>query len=133
MNIKKRKEIVNAIFQFIKFGIVGASNTVISLVIYYVLIYFTVNYIVANTLGFIVSVLNAFYWNNKYVFKKTKSNNFNALIKSFVCYGSTFLLSTVLLIIMVKYLKISEIIAPIINLIITIPLNFMLNKFWTFK
>jgi putative flippase GtrA len=34
---------------------------------------------------------------------------------------------------MVNYLNISEFIAPILNLIITIPLNFLLNKFWAFR
>ncbi len=119
--------------QFIKFGIVGVANTLISLLTYYILVYFKINYIIANTIGFIVSVINAYYWNNKFVFKKSDSSNFKAIIKTFISYGTTFVLSTILLIVMVDYLEISEIIAPIINLIITIPLNFLLNKFWTFK
>ena len=55
------------------------------------------------------------------------------MIKTFASYGTTFVLSTILLVIMVDYLKISNIIAPVLNLIITIPLNFLLNKFWAFK
>ncbi|AGF59157.1 putative flippase GtrA [Clostridium saccharoperbutylacetonicum] len=121
------------IIQFIKFGIVGASNTLISLLIYYVLIYFKVNYIVANTIGFIVSVLNAYYWNNRYVFKKSNKGNLKPMIKTFVSYGTTFVFSTILLVVMVDHLNLSNIIAPILNLIITIPLNFILNKFWAFK
>lgn len=131
--INNRKDLLKLIIQFIKFGIVGVSNTLISLGIYYILIYFNVNYIVANTIGFIVSVLNAYYWNNKYVFNKSEESNLKPLIKTFASYGLTFILSTVLLIIMVDYLNISQMIAPIVNLIITIPLNFLLNKFWAFK
>lgn len=121
--------------QFIKFGIVGLSNTIISFAVYYILLYIGVNYIIANTMGFIISVLNAYYWNNKYVFKSKgdKKSSMKKLIKTFASYGSTFILSTVLLVVMVDYLNISEIIAPVINLIITIPLNFLLNKFWAFK
>lgn len=122
-----------SIIQFIKFGIVGCSNTLISLAIYYVLIYFHINYIVANTVGFIVSVLNAYYWNKRFVFKVDKEKDMKALIRTFVSYGSTFILSTLLLFIMVNQLGISEILVPIINLMITIPLNFVLNKFWAFK
>ena len=128
-----KEEFWNVIKQFIKFGIVGVSNTLISLLIYYVLIYFKINYIVANTIGFIVSVLNAYYWNNRYVFKKNNEGNLRPMIKTFVSYGTTFVLSTMLLVVMVDYLNISNIIAPILNLIITIPLNFLLNKFWAFK
>lgn len=129
----RKQDFGKIIIQFIKFGIVGVSNTLISLLIYYVLIYFNINYVIANTIGFVVSVLNAYYWNNKYVFNKSDKGNLKPLIKTFTSYGITFVLSTVLLIIMVDYLNISQILAPILNLIITIPLNFMLNKFWAFK
>ncbi|MBE6023223.1 MAG: GtrA family protein [Cellulosilyticum sp.] len=126
-------DIILLIKQFIKFGIVGISNTSISLGIYYILVYLGSNYILANTTGFIVSVINAYYWNNKVVFKKGNLKDVKALLKTFTSYGLTFILSTLLLFIMVNYLHISELIAPVINLIITIPLNFLLNKFWAFK
>lgn len=129
----KKKDSVKIIIQFIKFGMVGVSNTLISLLIYYALIYFNTDYVISNTIGFVVSVLNAYYWNNKYVFNKSDGGNLKPLIKTFASYGATFILSTILLIIMVDYLSISQILAPILNLIITIPLNFLLNKFWAFK
>jgi len=119
--------------QFIKFGIVGLSNTFISLAIYYILIHFKVYYIVENSIAFAVSVLNAYYWNNKFVFKKSSEGNSKPMIKTFMSYGTTFILSTILLGIMVGHLNISEVIAPIIILIITIPLNFLMNKFWAFR
>lgn len=133
MKINNKKNLLNTAIEFIKFGIVGVSNTLISLCIYYILVYFNMNYIIANTSGFIISVLNAYYWNNKYVFNKTTKGILQPLIKTFASYGVTFVLSTVLLVIMVDCLNISQIIAPILNLIITIPLNFLLNKFWAFK
>lgn len=119
--------------QFIKFGLVGISNTLISLVTYYFLFFLGVNYLIANATGFVVSVLNSYYWNNKYVFCKTKNGHLIPLIKTFMSYGFTFVLSTGLLFVMVQYAKISEIIAPIATLIITIPINFFMNKFWAFK
>lgn len=129
----KQKSFFELLKQFIKFGIVGISNTVISLAIYYILIYFNINYIISNTIAFIISVLNSYYWNNKFVFKKSKEWHLLPLLKTYMSYGTTFILSTILLFIMVDYLNISELIAPILNLVITIPLNFLLNKFWAFK
>jgi len=38
-----------------------------------------------------------------------------------------------LLIFWVKVLHISEFIAPILNLLISVPLNFVINKYWAFK
>jgi putative flippase GtrA len=120
--------------QFIKFGIVGVLNTLIGLCIYYIFIYISVSlYIAGNTTGFIAGVLNSYYWNNKYVFTKSQEGHFIPLMKTFAAYGGTLILSTALLVIMVDRLQISEWVAPLINLSITVPLNFLLNKFWAFK
>jgi putative flippase GtrA len=120
--------------QFIKFGIVGLSNTLISLSTYYIFIFISKDlYLVGNSVGFVVSVLNSYYWNNRFVFKAENRNHIKALSKTFLSYGITFVLGSVFLIVMVKILMVSAIIAPLFNLIITIPLNFMLNKFWAFK
>ena len=95
------------------------------------LVFLGLNYIIANIIGFVVSVLNAYYWNKKYVFKN--SNTPKKLLKVYISYGTTFFLSTFLLYLMVNVFCISEYISPIINLCITIPLNFVLNKLWAFK
>lgn len=125
--------VIKVIIQFCKFGIVGLSNTIISLVVYYILIYLNVNYIVANTTGFLISVLNAYYWNGKYIFKANNKKNKNSLIKIYLSYGVTFLLNTFLLYFMVNQLGISNYFAPIINVIIITPINFLLNKLWVFQ
>jgi len=120
--------------QFLKFGIVGVSNTLVGLIVYYVLIYFNIHYIVANTMGFIVSVFNAYYWNDRYVFKKQRNRStVDVLIKVYIAYGMTFILNTALLFIMVSHFNISKYIAPVINLVIITPINFLLNKYWAFK
>lgn len=120
--------------QFIKFGIVGCSNTIINLAVYYLCLYLGVHYLAAYTLGFLVSVCNAFFWNNKYVFKnKQEKSLFRAFIKVFASYGASFLLSVLLMSIIVEMLNISSVVAPILKMVITIPLNFVLNKVWAFK
>lgn len=131
--INNKEDFYKLIKQFIKFGIVGVSNTLLSLAIYYILVFINVNYLIANIVAFIISVLNAYYWNNKYVFKSNNNSTFKKLIKVYLSYGVTFVLGTVLLYVMVDCMGISKYIAPIINLIITIPLNFLLNKLWAFK
>lgn len=131
--LRSKEDRERIIRQFIKFGLVGVSNTLLSLAIYYALVYLNVNYIIANTVAFLISVLNAYYWNNRFVFNKTTSGHLKPLLKTYMAYGSTFLLSTSLLFVMVHYLGISQYIAPLINLAITVPLNFLANKLWAFK
>lgn len=121
------------LFQFIKFSLVGVSNTLLSLAIYYILILFEVNYILANTIAFIISVLNSYIWNNRFVFRKRVSGHLKPLLKTYIAYGSTFILTTGLMYIMIEKLGITQLIAPLINLVITFPLNFLINKFWAFK
>lgn len=134
-NMKERKESLRNIFvQFIKFGMVGVSNTCISLATYYILVYFGIYYIVANTVGFCLSILNAFFWNSKYVFvNKEEKNAKKAFLKVFLSYGNSFLLSTFLIFLLVEVFHISEYLAPILRLLVTIPLNFVMNKLWAFK
>lgn len=124
-------------FQFVKFGIVGLSNTFISYSVYAVLTYIGVYYVVSNVIAFVISVLNSFFWNNKYVFKKKDSETRNlwcTLTKTFLAYAVTgLLLANILLVFFVEKLAVSKYVAPILTLIITIPLNFLINKYWSFK
>ena len=133
LGISDKNSFIKFIKQFFKFGIVGLSNTILSLLIYYVLVYLGVHYIVSNIVAYAISVLNAYFWSSKYVFKASGANKAKLLLKLYVCYGLTFALSTGLLFLMVDILGISELVAPIINLCITVPTNFLLNKFWAFK
>ena len=136
-HIKLKEQTWEKLQQFVKFGIVGLSNTLISYVIYVVMIFIGAHYLLASILGFVVSVLNSFYWNNKYVFKlenEEKRNWFGTLIKTFISYAGTGLvLNNILLVLWVEILHFPELIAPLVNLLITIPLNFLLNKYWAYK
>ncbi len=123
--------------QFIKFGIVGLSNTAISYIVYSLLVFAGAHYLIASLVGFIVSVLNSFYWNNKYIFKVSgndKRDVFGSLLKTFITYGFTGLIvSNALLVLLIETLQVCKYLAPLITLIVTVPLNFSLNKYWAFK
>lgn len=127
----------NTIIQFIKFGIVGFSNTAIAYVIYALLVYLKLHYILANIIAFFISVLNSFFWNNKYVFKNettSKRNIFYSLVKTYISYAfSGIIIGNALLFLLVDVLHISEYLAPFFGLVITVPLNFIMNKKWAFK
>ncbi len=128
-----RENIFQTFWQFIKFGIVGLSNTAISLGIYYLFIWINRNlYLIGNAVGFVVSVLNSYFWNSKYVFRK-KDEKLKTLVKTFLAYSTNLLIGTILLYLFVEKLQISEVIAPLLNLVITVPLNFVLNKCWVMK
>ena len=137
MRAKGKEGYAALVKQFVKFGIVGVSNTLISLAVYYVFVWIDPTlYLWGNAVGWAVSVLNAFYWGNRVVFRQesnTRKELLMRLVKSYVSYGGTFLLSQLLLWVEVRYWGVSEWLAPIVNLILTIPLNFVINKLWTFR
>ena len=126
--------------EFLQFGLVGVSNTIISYLLYVVTLLLVsksgvkFDYIIANIVSWLLSVLWSFYWNNKFVFKKEegeKRNIWAALFKTYVSYGFTgLILNNILSVLWVSVLHISKMLAPIINLVISIPINFFMNKLW---
>ena len=81
---------------------------------------------------FAASVLNAYYWNSRYVFGRAKDISLAQVGKTFVAYGCTAALGFVLLYAQINWWSISEKLAPLIVLFITVPINFILNNVWTF-
>ncbi len=121
------------VWQFVKFVLVGISNAIVLLAVYYTLLFLGIHYIPAYIVGFALSVLNAYFWNNQFVFKNSHSSFWKKLSKVYVSYITTFLLSMVLLYLWVDVIHLSDKIAPIINICITTPVNFLMNKLWAFK
>ena len=100
MTEEKKQTKMELLIQFIKFGIVGVSNTVVAYVlnvaVIFVLdkaqVFVKWDYIIANTVAFILSVLWSFYWNNKLVFDMEGTSwkdLLKALLKMYVAYAFT--------------------------------------------
>lgn len=135
--------LVNNLLQFVKFGIVGVSNTVISYILNIVTLFLLRplevdwDYIVANLVAFMLSVLWSFFWNNRYVFVVESGEDrsiFKTLVKTYISYAFTgIVLNNILSWLWISVFYISKYIAPLINLTISVPLNFVINKLWAFR
>ena len=119
--------------QFIKFGIVGVSNTVVHLGVYYALLFIGVHYILCNAIAFCIAVLNSFFWNRNFVFKKKTGSKRAQLIKVAIVNGLVVGFTTFTLFVMVDIIGISEMVAPLINMCFSVPVSFLLNKFWAYR
>ena len=123
--------------QFVKFGLVGVSNTGVYYACYGLLVRFGCHYALANGIGFIVSVLNSYLWNSLFVFKKAEGKERSSaatLAKTFASYALTgLLLQTLLLHLLIDVAGLSAYAAPLLCVCVTTPLNFLLNKFWSFR
>lgn len=161
---KTNKNLLKTLWQLVKFGLVGISNTLVSYAIYN-LFYFVLikNVHVAIVMSFVISVLNAWVWQTLFVFKEQEDGEKRVwwwvLIKTYISYSFTGLfLAEILTIIWLKTIHIQDYlgslmdwvngfgivnygttydfavaIAPFLNMVITIPLNFIINKFWAYK
>ena len=130
--------------QFIKFGIVGVSNTLVSYLLNLLCLVLldkydvAYDYVIANTVAFVLSVLWSFYWNERFVFTEKQdsyqSNRLVRLLKMYLSYGFTgIILNNVLSFLWISVLGISKVIAPLINSAVGVPINYVINKKWTFE
>lgn len=127
-----------ALLQFIKFGMVGAINTILSYLITnagYYLLHFHEQ--LCNLISFLITVLISYLLNSRFVFQQTKEDRqpwYKALAKVYASYALTELaLTGILLFIQERRFGVPHFAATFINLCITVPLNFVLNKFWAYK
>lgn len=147
--------------QFIKFGLVGVSNTVVYYLVYALVYTFSDNYILSNVVGWAISVINAYIWQNMFVFReqedKAKRVWWRVLIKTYMAYAFTGLIVNNVLLwlwmdvigignycsgvilwlesvgVMMSAERFAGYIAPLLNAAVTIPTNFVINKFWAYR
>ena len=135
--MKENIKIKELFIQFFKFGIVGAINTILSYVItngcYYLL---SLNEQFSNIIAFVITVFISFMLNGKFVFnnKQNQRSFWKSLFKVYASYSITGLfLTAILLYVEERIFGIPHYIATLMNLVITVPINFILNKFWAYK
>ena len=128
--------------QFIRFCVVGVTNTLLAYVLnigtILALSRFQVSwdYVAGNIVSFALSVLWSYYWNNRFVFHAGEKPVFSlaTLLKTYAAYGfSGIILTNILSYVWIEHFHISKMIAPLINLVVTVPINFLVNKYWAFK
>jgi len=125
------------LLQFVKFGLVGVTNTAIAYAIYSLVLLLGGHYLIGSIVSFVVSVAWSFLLNSRFVFQKQDGEKrvwWKTLLKTYVSYGLTgLLMANGLLYLWVDVLGINPYLAFFLNLVLTIPTNFLLNKLWAFR
>ena len=135
--MKDKDELIKTFVQFIKFGIIGFMNTVISYAItnscYYLL---HLHEQISNLIAFIITVFISFMLNGRFVFNETLEERkfWKSLLRVYAAYSTTgIFLTAILLYVEEHLLGIPHYIATLMNLVVTVPTNFLLNKFWAYR
>ena len=152
---------VALLIQFVKFGLVGVSNTLISysidMMCYYVILVQArfrslidlfgllgiavtsdqMRIVCSSMLGFVIGVTNSFILNNRFVFNVGGRQTAGVLLKKYLrtvaCYALTGLVISPLFKLWLGGMMVPFWGSSLLALIITVPLNFLLNKFWAFR
>lgn len=119
--------------QFIKFGIVGVSNTLLTAGIIWILLkelhcsdYFS------NLIGYIVGLINSFIWNRKWTFE-SKAKVSVTVFKFILTFAISYLLQLGNLYLMLHYTHIDPYFCQLLSIVVYTCINFGLNKYYTFK
>ena len=124
---------MNSVKQGIRFLLVGILNFGLSYLVYASCIIIGFNYLLSNGISFCFSVLNSFVFSQKFVFKG-EGHWAKMLFKVFLSFvGTGLVLQSVLLIIWIEVFEISSLIAPLLNIVIITPINFVIQKYWAYK
>ncbi|HEK9100884.1 GtrA family protein [Bacillus pfraonensis] len=118
--------------KFLKFGLVGIFNTLITIISYIILVKLGMNYLIANTISYLIGVANSYYWNKNWVFQ-SNSKNLSVFLKFLTVNLIVLAFNTLSLFILVDKLLYNEFIAQIFAIGIGMMINFFLNKIWTFN
>ncbi|MGA2667103.1 MAG: GtrA family protein [Patescibacteria group bacterium] len=120
--------------QFVKFGVVGVSSTVIDWGIYLLLTRFTlIFYLIAKVVSFAVSVINSYIWNRRWTFRSYDPNKLHQFSKFMVVALVGLGLNTLIMYLVVSWFHWRDIIGLALATLIVLFWNFLINKFWTFK
>lgn len=128
--------------QVLLFALVGFSSALVNLGIYNLVLWILqilrwfpgFDFLVAQFFGFVISVAWAFWFNRRYVFRTPDAPWKESLIKVYITYSLTGIgLSSLLSLLWVHVFGLPKEIVTILNDTLCFPVNFLLNKYWSFK
>ncbi len=119
--------------QFVKFGIVGISNTVLSLGVYAVLLKaFGVAYLAASAISFLVGTVNGFLWNSRWTFRGHVGDALTP-VRWFVVQGFGLLADLGLIFVFVHDVGLDKLLGQVCTTAIVTVCTFFVNRVWTFR
>src|SRR5580658_3862192 len=119
--------------QFIKFGIVGVSNTLLTLVVYTVLLkVFGVWYLAASGIGFVVGAVNGFLLNRRWTFREHVGDALTP-VRWGVVQTCGLALDEGLLYLLVHDAHLDKLVAQVCATAVVTVSTFFVNRAWMFR
>ncbi|HLB20519.1 MAG TPA: GtrA family protein [Solirubrobacteraceae bacterium] len=128
-------ERINApvLVQFVKFGVVGVSNTLLAFTIYTVLLkVFGVWYLAASAIGFVLGAVNGFLLNRRWTFAGHVGDALTP-VRWGIVQGCGLGLNLGLLYLFVDDAGIEKLLSQALATAIVTVITFLVNRAWTFR
>src|SRR6478672_3368985 len=123
----------HVVLQFVKFGIVGVSNTLLSFAIYTVLLkVFGVWYLAASAIGFVIGAVNGFLLNRRWTFAGHVGDALTP-VRWGVVQGCGLALNLGLLYLFVDGAGVEKLLGQALATAIVTVVTFLVNRAWTFR
>jgi putative flippase GtrA len=128
-----RRLSVPLLIQFVKFGIVGISNTLLTFAVYTLLLkVFGVWYLAASAIGFVVGATNGFLLNRRWTFRGHVGDALTP-VRWMIVQGCGLLANVGLLYLFVSEAGLGKLIGQACATAIVTVLTFLANRAWTFR
>lgn len=137
--MEKIKELYLKYKEIINYLIVGGLTTVISLLVYYALVFTFLNpensiqLQIANILSWIISVTFAYFTNRKYVFESQNKNKIKEASKFISSRITTLVLDMLVMWLGVTILHFNDKFIKLVSQVLIIVGNYILSKLFVFK
>ena len=119
--------------QFIKFALVGVSNTLLTFAVYTLLVkVFGVWYLAASGIGFAVGAVNGYLLNRRWTFRGHAGGTATA-VRWVVVQGCGLLVNLGLVYLFVSQAGLDKLIGQAFATVIVVFITFFVNRRWTFR
>ena len=120
--------------QVVKFGIVGASNIFVDVLVYWLLTRFGgFYYLLAATISFLAANIWSYFWNRRWTFHDHSPAIIRQYLKFLAANVIAILLNLLLLFVFVDFFNFDDLVSKIIASIAVGLVNFIINKIWAFS
>lgn len=127
---------MNRLIELIKYGFYGGLTTAINLILFFVFTQLGIQYIIANTVSYIIAVILNYFLNQLFVFKtskKEKKEQRKEFISFFIVRIGSLFLDNILFYVVVDILNVNLYIGRIALSLFIILVTFVINKKLVFK
>ena len=111
--------------EIVRFVLGGASTTIVSYAIYLALLYW-MPYVFAYSIAYVSGIAWSYFANTLFVFRRAPSVTRAALFP--LVYLAQYVAGTLLLVLLVDVLHLSQKLAPLAVIVLTLPLTYVLSR-----